>query len=144
MDYSALNRIKGEIGQCLDRAFDVGYTQGYERGLEDGDKDDAYKRGLEDAWELAKELNNLNGSIPYEIFGLKNATGGYASPLNWDQMITVHEVRERVKEWLDKNKRRKDVEASGAFKEIADGLLSLVMKGYKKDEIATVLEAMQD
>ena len=141
MDYTALDRIKDEVGQCLDRAFDVGYTQGYERGLEDEYKDDAYKRGLEDAWELAKELNNLNGSIPYEIFGLKNATGGYASPLNWDQMITVHEVRERVKEWLDK---REKVEASEAFREIADGLLRLVMKGYKKEEIANILEAMQD
>ena len=104
--------------------------------------DDAYTRGLEDSWELAKELNNLNSPIPYEIFGLKNENGAYASPLNWDQMITVHEVRERVKEWLDK--RRKDVEVSEAFKEIADGLLSLVAKGYKKHEIATVLEAMRD
>ena len=142
MDYSALDRIKGEVGQCLDRAFDMGFTQGYEKGLEDEYKDDAYKRGLEDSWELAKELNNSNSQIPYEIFGLKNENGAYASPLNWDQMITVHEVRERVKEWLDK--RRKDVKASGAFREIADGLLSLVMKGYKKDEIAAVLEAMQD
>ena len=88
-NYNVINGMIRNINGTLNGIFDKGYTQGYTDGFEDGKKsvenlsekitdkdiDDAYDRGLNDAWEAAgKIFKGIDGggffaSELIEIFG---------------------------------------------------------------------------
>lgn len=76
------------------------YNQGYEDGQKDGkesaqiDESTAYKRGLNDAWELARKLSNLGfNDTRKEIFGEK-----YGLSIDIIKDFSVDEVMTKIKD----------------------------------------------
>jgi hypothetical protein len=62
--------------------------------------DDAYQRGLNDAWEAAKKILQL---YDFTVFGLEH-DGVFESPLNKGQQMTPQEAIEKLKVYEEKQK----------------------------------------
>lgn len=92
----------------------------YERGVKDGEErreakalkniaeysqsrfQDGYERGLNDAWEVARRIENTpaNGGLTYEQ--TSEMFGKYLSACGIFNQFGVHEVLEKLKAWDDK------------------------------------------
>lgn len=101
--------IKDAMNSIENRIHHV-YNQGYEDGLKDGkesvqiDETEAYKLGLETAWELARKLSNLGfNDTRKEIFGEK-----YGLSIDIIKDFSVDEVAAKIKEHEEKQKRNCD------------------------------------
>lgn len=95
--------IKDAMNSIENRIHHV-YNQGYEDGLKDGkesvqiDETEAYKLGLETAWELARKLSNLGfNDTRKEIFGEK-----YGLSIDIIKDFSVDEVAAKIKEYEEK------------------------------------------
>jgi hypothetical protein len=96
--------IKNKIHELVENA----YVMGYEDGLKDGkesvqiDETEAYKLGLETAWELARKLSNLGfNDTRKEIFGEK-----YGLSIDIIKDFSVDEVADKIKEYEEKQKQK--------------------------------------
>lgn len=103
--------IKDAMNSIENRIRHV-YNQGYEDGIEDGkesvqiDETEAYKLGLETAWELARKLSNLGfNDTRKEIFGEK-----YGLSIDIIKDFSVDEVAAKIKEYEEKQKPVEDAE----------------------------------
>ena len=63
-DYSVLDNMIRMVGDTIKQAFDKGYKQGDTDG-----KDEAYEKGLNDAWEAARWVNEANTDDIVSVFG---------------------------------------------------------------------------
>ena len=64
-DYSVLDGMRKQTSEIIMQAFDKGYKQGYMDGKDEAYKNpvptqDAYQRGLDDAWEAARIIYGMN------------------------------------------------------------------------------------
>lgn len=88
------------------------YKLGYENGLTSKeyiqiDKSTAYKAGLQDAWELARELSNLGfNDTRKEIFGEK-----YGLSIDIIKNFSVDEVAAKIEEYEKKQKQTEKIKA---------------------------------
>jgi hypothetical protein len=70
-DYSLLNGLKQNAQEGIVQAYGKGYREGYKDGqvVTPQAVDAEYERGLEDAWEVAREVIRMDSTQQFEIFG---------------------------------------------------------------------------
>lgn len=97
-----VDNMKAEIRYQCDRiqeqAYKQGYATGYDRENEDGLKD-GYERGLNDAWNVAKKVNEIDADVYDKLFPMALTEGFYDS-------YTAKEVIEKLAEYEEKQKQK--------------------------------------
>lgn len=70
-DYSAIDGIIKQTKVCVTDAYNKGYKDGYKDGqvVTQQAFDAVYEQGLEDAWEVAREVIRMDSTQQFEIFG---------------------------------------------------------------------------
>ena len=105
----SLKWMKYKVQECLDHSFDKGWEEGYESGIKQikvnhrTEVDDAYKKGLSDAWEVAREISVMPYETQTEVFnecGNSNVFGVY----------TASEAKEKIEAWEEKQTKKQDSE----------------------------------
>ncbi|MBQ1570618.1 MAG: hypothetical protein IIZ78_05785 [Clostridiales bacterium] len=66
-DYSAIDGIIKQTGECVTDAYNKGYKDG--QVVTQQAFDATYEQGLEDAWEVAREVIRMDSTQQFEIFG---------------------------------------------------------------------------
>ena len=85
----------------LEQVRKEGYQQGYEQGYKDGynepgkNQQEAYQRGLNDAWEAARKIANIPYSEEEKVFG----SGGWA----FIEKHTASEAIEKIRQYEQEN-----------------------------------------
>lgn len=106
-DYSVLDNMIRMVGDTIKQAFDKGYKQGYTDGKDEAYKNpvptqDAYQRGLDDAWEAARIIYGMNKDtrlvttafVHYEtVFDNYSASEAIAKIKEYEEKQTDDEIR---------------------------------------------------
>lgn len=105
------NHTYNKLDDILQAEYKRGYEEGYaaRKEADQGDNVDYYKQGLEEAWELAKQIYYLpvDGGFPTEK--IENIFG----TVNWEDVLrnlTAQETIEKIKEYEAEQKRKEEEE----------------------------------
>ena len=105
-DYEVLEGIKKNQGNVIDAAYNKGYSQGFIDGrysaeLIDELKEQEYKRGLHDAWEVTRKIADMDAKTFESIFD---------SYLCWTNVFSSESASEAIEKIREYEEKQKDEE----------------------------------
>ena len=105
-----LNRVMSDMEQIRKEAYQKGYETGYEDGYNEPGKNqqEAYQRGLSDAWEAARKLWEIDISTLHKIFYKETRMDCY-------MYYTATEAVAKIREYEDKQEEIKVWDEVKAF-----------------------------
>ena len=77
-------------------------TKGLVEELKEKEYDRGYEKGMEDAWEVAKAVVECNNRWKLDIFDLRNIFGEAANRYLIISDFSVHEVKEKIDNYIKK------------------------------------------
>lgn len=105
------NHTYNKLDDILQAEYKRGYEEGYaaRKEAEQGDNADYYKHGLEEAWELAKQIYLYPKDGGFSAKELENIFG----TASWTYLLkelTAQEAIEKIKEYEAEQKRKEEEE----------------------------------
>lgn len=113
-DWNGLNMLTPYIEPDIEQIRKEAYQKGYETGYEDGynepgkNQQEAYQRGLADAWDAARELWEIDISTLHKIFYKETRMDCY-------MYYTATEAVAKIREYKDKQEEIKVWDEVKAF-----------------------------
>lgn len=101
-DYNAIEWMITESQSILQNRLYVAYDKGYEHGLKDN-SEEAYQKGLDDAWECARKI--LNAVVPYDCWNM----GGYNHISHAIKCYSASEAIEKIRQYEEQKKAEEEI-----------------------------------
>ena len=108
----------------FDKGHAVGLENGYKQGYEEGKKavetnkdiDDAYNRGLNDAWELVRRIENTPENGGLTNLQIEQIFGTYYPPHELYKSFSIDEAMDSMKRYEDKQKEDAELKVGDIIK----------------------------
>ena len=94
-NYNAIDGLIKQTRECVTEAYNKGYKDGQVVTQQAFDAE--YERGLEDAWEVAREVIRMDSTQQFEIFGEHG-------DINVLDLKSAGEAVKKYAEWKEKQK----------------------------------------
>ena len=107
--YELITESQGDLAVRMREVFD----RGYEQGLKDN-SEEAYQKGLNDAWECARKI--LNAVVPYDCWNM----GSYNHISHAIKCYSASEAIEKIRQYEEQKKAEEEIKVGDRVRTIKD------------------------